>query len=151
MSMTNKELILGVMREQGRSDALSLRSRAADMDGTAIIAEESKAPAFDPQRDYTAWPVGAPVADEGQIWTLIQPHNAANYQGRPSTLRALWGLAHTTDPAKAKPWVGPYGTSGMYMTGECYRDSDGTVYRCKADNTVYDAVALPSAWEVATV
>lgn len=147
MSMTNKELILGVMREQGRSDAMSLRSRAADMDGTAIIAEESKVPAFDPNKDYSAWPVGAPVADEGQVWTLLQPHNAANYQGRPSTLRALWGLAHTTDPAKAKPWVDPYGTSGLYMAGECYREEDGTVYRCKADNTVYDAAALPSAWE----
>lgn len=151
MSMTNKELILGVMRDQGRNDALSLRSRAADMTGTEIISEETKAPAFDPNKDYSAWPVGAPVADEGQVWTLLQPHNAANYQGRPSTLRALWGLAHTTEPAKAKPWVDPYGTSGMYMAGECYRTGDGTVYRCKAENTVYDAVALPSAWEVATV
>lgn len=151
MSMTNKELILGVMREQGRNDALSLRSRAADMTGTEIISEETKAPAFDPNKDYSAWPVGAPVADEGQVWTLLQPHNAANYQGRPSTLRALWGLAHTTDPAKAKPWVDPYGTSGMYMSGECYRAEDGTVYRCRADNNVYDAAALPSAWEVVTV
>lgn len=146
--MTNKELILGVMREQGRSDALSLRSRAVDLNGTAIIAEETKAPAFDPQKDYSSWPVGAPVADEGQIWTLIQPYNAANYHGRPSTLRALWGLAHTTDPKKAKPWVDPYGTSGMYMAGECYRAENGTVYRCRTDNTVYDAVAYPDAWEV---
>ena len=146
--MTNKELILGVMREQGRNDALSLRSRAADMDGTALIAEETKAPAFDPNKDYTEWPAGAPVTDEGQVWTLLQPHNAANYQGRPGTLRALWGLAHTTDPAKAKPWVAPYGTSGLYMAGECYRDNDGTVHRCLTDNTVYDAAALPGAWEV---
>ena len=148
--MTNKELILGVMREQGRSDALSLRSRAADMDGTSIIAEETKAPAFNPQKDYSSWPIGAPVADEGQVWTLLQPHNAAHYQGRPSTLRALWGLAHTKDPAKAKHWVDPYGTSGMYMTGECYRAEDGTVYRCLTDNNVYDAAALPSAWRVVT-
>lgn len=151
MSVTNKQLILSVMREQGRSDAMSLRSRSADMTGTAIIAEEAKAPAFDPAKDYSDWPVGAPVADEGQVWTLIQPHNAANYQGRPSALRALWGLAHTTDPEKAKAWVDPYGTSGMYMAGECYQAEDGTVYRCRADNTVYDAAALPSAWEVVTV
>ena len=151
MSMTNKELILGVMREQGRSDALSLRIRAADMDGTAIIAEESKAPAFDPQKDYSSWPVGAPVADEGQVWTLIQPHNAANYPGlRPSGNRACWGLAHTTDPAKAKPWLDPLGTSGMYMAEECYLAEDGTVYRCKADNTVHDAAALQDAWEIVT-
>ena len=151
MSMTNKELILGIMREQGRNDALSLRSRAADLDGTAIIAEEQKAPAFDPQKDYSSWPAGAPVTDEGQVWILLQPHNAAKYTGRPSTLRALWGLAHTTDPAKAKPWVDSYGTSGLYMAGECYRAADGTVYRCKNNNTSYDAAALPSAWETVEV
>ena len=135
------------MKEKGADDALNLRGRASTMDGTAIIAEESKVPDFDAQKDYSACPVGTPVADEGQVWTLIQPYNAANYQGRPSTLRALWGLCHTKDPAKAKAWVDPLGTSGMYMTGECYRDSDGRVYRCKQDNCVYDVVALPSAWE----
>lgn len=104
-------------------------------------------PDFDAQKDYSACPAGTPVADEGQVWTLIQPYNAANYQGRPSTLRALWGLCHTKDPAKAKAWVDPYGTSGMYMTGECYKDASGTVHRCLQDNVVYDAAALPSAWE----
>lgn len=147
MSIANKDLILGVMREQGRADALSLRGRASDMTGTELIAEGAKAPAFDPNKDYSAWPVGAPVADEGQVWTLLQPHNAVYYEGRPATLRALWGLCHTMDPAMAKPWVDPYGTSGMYMVGECYRAENGTVYRCLTDNTVYDAVALPSGWE----
>lgn len=147
MSIANKALILGVMREQGRNDALSLRSRAAGMTGTELIAAETKAPAFDPAKDYSGWPVGAPVTDGGQVWTLLQPHNAANYQGRPGTLRALWVLAHTKDPAMAKAWVPPYGTSGMYMAGECYRDEDGLVHRCLTDNTVYDAAALPQAWE----
>ena len=81
------------------------------------------------------------------MWTLIQPHNAANYDGRPSSLRALWGLCHTTDPAKAKPWVDPFGTSGMYMVGEYYIDTNGTTWKCKQDNMVYDASALPDAWE----
>ncbi len=104
-------------------------------------------PAWDKQQDYTGWPVGSPVSDEDQVWTLITPHRAADYEGRPSTLRALWGLAHTKDPARAKTWVAPYGTSGMYMVGECYLAEDGTVYRCKQDNCVYDAQALPGAWE----
>ena len=91
------------MRAQGKTDALSLRSRSAGMDGTAIIAEEEKIPAFNPEKDYSSWPAGAPVTDEGQVWTLIQPYNAANYDGRPSTLRALWGLVHTKNPVKAKP------------------------------------------------
>lgn len=143
MSMTN------VIYELGRANALALREEAANLTGTQIIDREYSAPAFDPEKDYSAWPVGAPVTDEGQVWLLIQPYNAAHYEGRPSTLRALWGLAHTTNPKKAKAWVDPLGTSGMYMAGECYKADDGTVYRSLQDNLVYDAAALPSAWEVA--
>ena len=145
--MDSKTLVLDVLRDLGRREATELRQGAAEMDGTAIIAMERAVPAWDKQQDYTSWPVGAPVADEGQVWLLIQPHNASNYQGRPSSLRALWGLAHTKDPSKAKLWVAPLGTSGMYMTGECYRAEDGTVYRCRQDNCVWDAEGLPSAWE----
>lgn len=147
MSMDSKTLVLEVLRDLGKRQASELRTGAADMSGTEIIALERAVPAWDKQQDYSAWPAGAPVTDEGQVWLLIQPHNAANYEGRPATLRALWGLAHTTDPARAKAWVEPLGTSGMYMMGECYRAADGTVYRCLQDNCVWDAAGLPSAWE----
>jgi len=145
--MTNREVVLSALKTQGKADALDLRSRAPEMDGTGLIAEEEKVPAFDPKKDYSAWAAGSPVADEGQVWTLLQPYNAAHYEGRPSTLRALWGLAHTTDPAKAKPWVDPYGTSGMYQLGECYKAEDGTVYRAMQNDLVYPADVLPGAWE----
>ena len=139
-----------MMRAQGKTDALSLRSRSAGMDGTAIIAEEEKIPAFNPEKDYSSWPAGAPVADEGQVWTLIQPYNAANYDGRPSTLRALWGLAHTKDPAKAKPYVAPFGTSGLYAKDECCTDPDAedpaAVYRSKCDGNAYSPSAYPATW-----
>lgn len=147
MSMDAKTLVLDVLRSLGQREATELRESAAEMDGTAIIAMERAVPAWDKQQDYTDWPVGSPVADENQVWTLITPHRAADYEGRPSTLRALWGLCHTKDPAKAKPWVAPEGQSGMYMTGECYKATDGTIYRCKQDNCVWDADGLPSAWE----
>ena len=145
--MNNREVVLSALKTQGKADALDLRSRAPEMDGTGLIAEEEKVPAFDPKKDYSAWAAGSPVADEGQVWTLLQPYNAAHYEGRPSTLRALWGLAHTTDPAKAKPWVDPYGTSGMYQLGECYKAEDGTVYRAMQNDLVYPADVLPGAWE----
>lgn len=144
--MTKDEAIVK-MKEKGADDAAALRVKANTMTGTEIIAAEIAVPDFDATKDYSACPVGTPVADEGQVWKLIQPYNAANYQGRPSTLRALWGLCHTTDPAKAKPWVDAYGTSGMYMKGECYKDASGKVHRCLQDNVVHDASALPSAWE----
>lgn len=148
--MDAKTLVLDLLRDLGQREATELRKSAADMSGTEIIALERAVPAWDKQQDYTGWPAGAPVADEGQVWLLIQPHNAANYEGRPATLRALWGLAHTTDPARAKAWVEPQGTSGMYMQGECYRAADGTVYRCLQDNCVWDAAGLPGAWNAVT-
>ena len=51
--MTKAE-ILALMKEKGKADALDLRSRAKDLDGTAIIAEESKIPLFDPEKDYSS-------------------------------------------------------------------------------------------------
>ena len=61
--MTNQELILGVMRAQGKADALDLRARAPELDGTAIIAEEAKVPQFDGTKDYSSWAIGSPVWD----------------------------------------------------------------------------------------
>lgn len=140
-------IYLEAMREKGTADALELRARSPELDGTAIIEEESKIPAFDPEKDYTSWQRGNPVADEGQVWTLLQPHNAASYEGRPATLRALWGLCHTKNPDKAKPWVAPLGTSGMYMKDECYKD-DQHVYKSLEDNVVHDYNAAPDKWEI---
>lgn len=139
--------MVDIFRSLGRADALKLREEAVSLNGTQIIDREHSAPAFDPTKDYSAYPIGAPVTDEGQVWTLIQPHNASHYEGRPSALRALWGLAHTTDPKKAKLWVNAYGTSGLYKLGECYKAGDGTVWRCLVDQTEYDAEAMPSYWE----
>ena len=105
--MTNQELILGVMRAQGKADALDLRARAPELDGTAIIAEEGKVPQFDGTKDYSSWAIGSPVWEEvngeRQIFTLLQPHNAIHYPGStPSNTPALWSIRHTKDPSKAK-------------------------------------------------
>lgn len=131
----------------GLHDAQVLRSEAASLDGTELINREASVPNFVADKDYSEWPIGAPVIDEDQVWILIQPHNAAHYDGRPSTLRALWGLCHTKNPAKAKAWVDPYGTSGMYMKDECYKDENGQVWRSLVDNNVYTAEAYAVNWE----
>lgn len=144
--MTSKERVLQRERDRGRMAALALQDKAPAMTGTEIIAQEDHVPAWDAKKDYTGWAAGYPVADEGQVWVLLQPHNAAHYTGRPSTLRALWGLAHTTDPANAKPWVAPFGTSGLYMAGECCTENGGT-YRSTQDNNAYSPSAYPANWE----
>lgn len=142
-----------IMYEAGKADALDLASRAPAMDGTAIIAEETKIPAWNPKAAYTGQPKGVPVTDEGQVWLLLIPHRAADYVGRPATLRALWGLAHTKDPTKAKPWVASYGISGLYMLDECcaypYTDGSIHVFRNKHDKNEYPPLTInvEDRWE----
>ena len=59
--MTSKESVLQrehdravpVGKVQGKADALDLAKRAPDMDGTAIIAEEEKVPAWSEKTDYS--------------------------------------------------------------------------------------------------
>lgn len=150
--MMNKTESLEKMKEKGAYDALELRteSAAGNLTQTEIIDREISAPNFDSTKDYTNWPINSPVVDEGQVWLLLQPYNAANYDGRPSTLRALWGLAHTKNPAKAKPFVAPYGTSGVYMKDECILWTDGMVYVCQADNNVYTPAEYTKNWKVYT-
>lgn len=144
----NKLESLVKMKEKGAYDALELQTaaNAGTVTETEIIDREISVPAFNPQKDYSDWLVNSPVADEGQVWLLLQPYNAANHEGRPSTLRAIWGLTHTKNPARAKPFVEPYGTSGVYMIDECVLWTDGKVYVSTIDNNVWTPEAYPDGW-----
>lgn len=148
----NKAESLTKMREKGAYDAQALQSEAAagTVTQTEIIAREIAAPAFDPTKDYSKWPVNSPVSDGGQIWLLLQPYNAANHAGRPADLRALWGLAHTKNPAAAKPYVAPYGTSGLYSKDECCLWTDGVVYVSTVDNNSWAPADYPQGWKAYT-
>lgn len=150
--MMTREKAIEIMKMQGNIDALDLQSRSPSMTETEIINEEEKIPRFNPKKDYSSWKPGYPVIDEEQVWILITPHNASYYEGTPSTLRSLWGLAHTTNPEKAKEWIAPYGTSGLYMKNECCIDSNadnnGIVYRSIVDNNAYAPSDYMANWEV---
>lgn len=141
--MTSND-IKTIMRKQGKADALALAQRAEGMDGTAIIAEESKVPIFVWGTDYSGCPVGAPIGQiidgELQVFTMLVPVNTANYPGiTPNTERSLYSLCHTTDPARAKAWIAPLGISGLYKLDECctWPHTDGTIHvfrNLQADN-----------------
>lgn len=148
-----KEGYLQKMRKKGKEDALALQNKATENKATQteIINQEDCIPNFDPQKDYTSWKANSPVRDEGQVWLLLQPYDANARPGKPSELRALWGLAHTKDPKKAKPWVASFGTSGMYMKDECCLWTDGKVYICLVDNNVYSPVDYARNWKLAEV
>lgn len=146
------EQIKGMARDQ----ALYLRGKAPEMTDTEIIAEETYIPEWGQDKDYSAVAVGSPVKDYdengiSQVYGLIQPHNASHYQGsRPKDLPALWRVKHTTDPAKAKPWVQPTSTSDLYLVGECMIWTDGLVYRSRRD-TNYSPADYALDWEVVEI
>ena len=142
------DIILGHMKEKGRADALALRSRAVagEVTDTEIIAAEQAVPDWDNGKDYTDAPIGMPVAHAGQVYGLLQPHNAAHYPNTsPAALAALWRVKHTTDPTKAKPFVKPTSTSDMYLAGECMLWTDGAVYRALRD-TIYSPDEYADDW-----
>ena len=137
------------IKQMARDQALYLRKRAPEMTGTEIIDEEQYIPFWNIEKDYTEVIVGAPVQYDGQVYVLIQPHNANHYlDANPSVLPALWRVKHTTDPLKAKPWVKPTNTSDMYLKDECMVWTDGTVKRCILDaGTIYSPDEYAQAWE----
>lgn len=147
--MTDKEVVQNAMRTLGKSDALDLIKRMPEMSDTEIIDEEEKLPQYDNSKDYSSYTANQfCVKDENQVWVLLQPYNAANYPNtRPSGLRALWGLKHTKNSRKAKPYVAPYGTSGLYMKDECYIDNNGIIWISLVDNNAYSAEEYSQNWK----
>ena len=133
-----------------KESALHLKEQGKGMSGTEIIDQEIFVPEWKPANYQT---VGAPVRYAGQVYKVLQAHDStANPDWTPAATPALWSVCHTTDPAKAKPWAEPQGTSGMYQLGECYIADDGTIYRQIYDgDNVYNAEALPERWEAVEV
>lgn len=138
------------MRIFAKENAQHLKEQGESMSGAEIIDQELFVPEWKPANYQT---VGAPVRYEGQVYKVLQAHDStANPDWTPAATPALWSICHTTDPAKAKPWLEPQGTSGMYYKDECYRADDGTVYRQIYDGgNVYDAAATPDRWEAVEV
>lgn len=140
-------------RNMGRADALALREKAVakEITDTEIIDNEQMIPDWNPKKDYTSAGIDVPVVYEGQVYGLLQPHNAANYPGtNPSILAALWRVKHTKNPDKAKPYVKPTSTSDMYLVGECMIWTDGTV-RTALRDTIYNPDEYAADWTEAPV
>lgn len=148
--MTSKERVLQRERERGTADARNFASRAVveNLDGTALIAQQSKIPAWSEKAVYGADLVGCPVQDGDQVYTLLSAHTPAHNPGfRPADLPAIYSIKHTTDPALAKPYLAPNGVSGAYKFGDCCK-YEGVVYRSifEGDN-VWSPVDYPAGWE----
>ena len=147
--MNSKERVLKRERERGKAAALSLAAKASEMDGTQLIAEEDNIPLWSEDAVYTLAHIGFPVQDGGQIFTILQPHTPAHNPGvHPAELPAIYSIKHTKDINKAKPYLAPNGTSGLYFMGE-YCTRNGKTWKSLLDNNAWapGEVGTESAWE----
>lgn len=146
--MDNKDFIMTAMHTAGAADAsaIAAKSVSGEADGASLIAAEKQIPTWR-QRDYTDVPIGTPYKYADQVYKLWQAHDATNQPDwTPDKAVSLWDICHTTDPAKAKPYVTPQGTRGMYQIGDVCT-YNGVIYRSTMDNNVWQPSAYPQGWE----
>ena len=142
------ELYLEAMREKGKADAAELQSRAAEMDGTALYAEEDKIPDFTAAmavKNMLERPAGFVCrSSAGRVVRLLQPYDSVTYTQEPEELPAQWGFVWSTDPAKAQPFIKM--ATSPYNTGDCCLEN-GIVYRSTMDNNTWAPSEYPQGWE----
>lgn len=152
--MTSKEFVAEALRDIGKQKALNLRAKvvANEVDDTSLIEQEEFVPNWK-AIDYSNFEIGTPVRDPsdgtGQVYKLLQKHDATGHDDwNPAAAVSLWDIAHTKDPAKAKPYVEPQGTRGMYMKDEVMIWTDEKVYKSTVDNNVYTPEVRGNYWSV---
>ena len=125
---------------------------AGDRTGTEIVACEELLPAWTKEgpKGDGSHEVGEPCTHAGQAWKCCQAHNTNNNPDiEPGQSPAQWAPYHTTDPAKAKPFIQPQGAHDAYQKGECCLWTDGKVYRSIMEGAnAYSQEAYPQGWKV---
>lgn len=98
--------------------------------------------------DYAA---GDVRVQDGYPYKCCQAHDSTdNPDWDPATNRALWVPYHAKSPKWGLPYVAPTGARDAYQDGEYMIWTDGQIYRCNTDNTVWGPDTLPDVWDVAT-
>ena len=147
--MTNKEIVLQTMRQQGKASALALQNRASSMSGTELYAEDFYIPDFVAAKQVMNMlnrPIGFVCkSSAGRVVQLLQPYDSSIYPAEPEDLPAQWGFKWSTDPEKAKPFVAI--STSPYMKDDCCTEND-IVYRYTIDNNVFSPSAYPAGWVI---
>ncbi len=121
-----------------------LRQNAGSMEQTEVISCAALLPAWEP----AIYHAGDVVQQGGQPWKCVQAHDSTrNPDWQPGAAASLWSPYHSKSPAWALDWVQPTGAQDAYQQGEYMVWTDGSLYRCKQDNTVWSPEELPTAWE----
>ena len=144
---SDKEFVLDAMQRIGKTIAQNIQSRAAEMTGTELYAEEDYIPDFAAacalknMLERTAGFVCRSSA--GRVVKLLQPYDSSIYTAEPEELPAQWGFVWSDDPYKAKDLVAL--STSPYMTGNCAAEG-GCVYRSNIDNNVWAPSGYPQGW-----
>lgn len=146
--MTNKEFVLDTMRRSGKLAAQDLQSRAPDMTGTEIVAEQAYLPSFDAavkKKNMLERKAGYVCRSAaGRAVKLLQPYDSTIYTQQPEELEAQWGFYWSTDPKKALPFVSI--STSPFNTGDCCTH-DGHVWRSGQDGNVWAPGTVNVKWE----
>lgn len=135
------------LKARGKADAAALAARAVsgEADGIELMASQGTIPTWR-QRNFFAVPIGSPYKWQGIVYKLWQQHDAAEQPDwSPDQAVSLWDVCHTTDPARATPYVQHQGTRGMYQPNEVCTEN-GRVWQCTQADTAYPPSQLPGAW-----
>lgn len=125
-----------------KREAIAAAPTAAPDD---VIADAALLRAWTPG-DYAA---GDVRVQDGYPYKCCQAHDSTdNPDWDPATNRALWVPYHAKSPKWALPYVAPTGAHDAYQGGEYMVWTDGQIYRCNTDNTVWGPDTLPDVWEV---
>lgn len=143
--MTSREYVLEMMYRVGLAAAQSLQSRAAELTGSEVYAEQSAVPDFDPEKQYLNYKAGFVCrSPSGRLVKLLQPYDSTVYTQTPEELPAQWGFYWSQNPEDALPFVAM--STSPYITGDCCTEN-GVVYRSTIDNNVWPPSEYPQGWE----
>lgn len=143
----SNELYTSAMYAKGLADAADLQSRAPEMDGTALYAEEDKIPDFQAARqtkNMLQRPIGFVCqTSQGRMVKLNQPYDSDIFTQEPEELSAQWGWYWSKDPKKALPFI-KLATS-TYAVDECCT-AIGHVWASNIDNNNWSPETNPEFW-----
>lgn len=145
---SDKEFVLDAMQRIGKTIAQNIQSRAAEMTGTELYAEEDYIPDFAAacalknMLERTAGFVCRSSA--GRVVKLLQPYDSSFYTAEPEELPAQWGFVWNDDPKKARDFISL--STSPYMENNCAIDA-GHVWRSKIDNNVWAPSSYEQGWE----
>lgn len=155
MILNDKEFVLKTLRQAGKQAAEALQTKAPDMTGTELYAEEEFIPSFKAavaKKNMLERKAGQKdgfvcKSSAGRVVRLLQNYDSSIYTQEPEELPAQYGFVWSKDPAKALPFIAL--ATSPYDTGDCCTET-GIVYRSTMDGNVHAPSAYPQGWEVVT-